>query len=119
MLDEHHLLAAVRYVENNPVAVGMVKHAWEYAWSSAKCRVGDIKKDVLVNGRNLYGLVNDWRKYLDEQIEESDNVHDVHNIRKSTKTGRPAGDYDFVKKVEKLTGRSLRREKPGPKKKRG
>ncbi|MGV8058068.1 MAG: hypothetical protein AB2L12_08615 [Smithellaceae bacterium] len=30
-----HLVAAVRYVENNPVAAGIVKHAWEYPWSSA------------------------------------------------------------------------------------
>lgn len=114
VLDEHHLLAAVRYVENNPVVVGMVKHAWQYEWSSAKYHVGDIKKDVLVNSRNLYGLVKDWRTYLDEQIEVSD---DIHNIRRSTKTGRPTGDYDFVKKIEKLTGCLLQRKKPGPKKK--
>lgn len=116
VLDERHLLAAVRYVENNPVAAGIVKHAREYEWSSARYHVGDIRKDVLVNSKNLYGLVKDWRKYLDEKIEGND---DVHNIRKSTKTGRPVGDYDFVKKIEKLTGRSLRRKKPGPKKKRG
>jgi hypothetical protein len=29
----------------------------------------------------------------------------------------PAGDHDFVKKIEKLTGRVLQRQKPGPKKK--
>lgn len=28
-----------------------------------------------------------------------------------------AGDLDFVKKIEKLTGRILQRQKPGPKRK--
>jgi len=30
VLDERHLLAAVRYVERNPVTAGIVKNAWEY-----------------------------------------------------------------------------------------
>jgi hypothetical protein len=41
---------------------------------------------------------------------------DVPDVRRSTRTGRPTSDYDFVKKIEKLTGRMLRRQKPGPKK---
>jgi len=59
VLDERHLLVAVRYVENNPVAAGMAKHAWEYKWSSASYQVVDIKEDILVKSRGLYGLVND------------------------------------------------------------
>ncbi len=114
VLDERHLLAAVRYVENNPVAAGMAKHAWEYKWSSASYHVGDIKEDILVKSRDLYGLVNDWREYLDEGIAESDGID---NVRRSTRTGRPAGDFEFVNKLEKLTGRLLQRQKPGPKKK--
>lgn len=114
VLDERHLLAAVRYVENNPVVAGMAKHAWEYKWSSAAYHAGDIKKDVLVKSRNLYGLVKDWRKYLEEQLAEND---DIHNVRRSTRTGRPAGDCEFEKKIGKLTGRMLQRKKPGPKKK--
>jgi len=114
VLDERHLLAAVRYVENNPVAEGMVKHAWEYKWSSASYHVGDIKEDALVKSRDLYGLVTDWREYLDEWIAGND---DMDTVRRSTRTGRPAGDVYFVEKMEKLTGRILQKQKPGPKKK--
>jgi len=32
------------------------------------------------------------------------------------KVGRPLGDGDFIEKIEKVTGRFLRRNKPGPKK---
>lgn len=114
VLDERHLLAAVRYVENNPVAAGIVTHAWEYTWSSASYHVGDIAEDVLVKSRNLYGLVRDWRRYLDESTASS---NDMDTVRRSTRTGRPAGDVSFVQTIEKLTGRELQRKKPGPKKK--
>lgn len=111
VLDERHLLAAVRYVENNPVAVGIVKNAWEYPWSSAAYHVGNIEDDVLVKDRSLYELVNDWRIYLGQ--EEKD---DFNTIRKATRTGRPAGDNDFTIAIESQTGRVLRRAKPGRKK---
>jgi Transposase and inactivated derivatives len=111
VLDERHLLAAVRYVENNPVAVGIVKNAWEYPWSSAAYHVGNIENDVLVKDRSLYELVNDWRSYLGQ--EEKD---DFNAIRKATRTGRPAGDNDFIATIESSTGRVLRRAKPGRKK---
>jgi len=83
-------------------------------WSSATYHVGDIKEDILVKSRALYGLVNDWREYLGEGIVESD---DIDNVRRSTRTGRPAGDSEFVNKLEKLTGCLLQKQKLGPKKK--
>ena len=112
VLDERHLLAAVRYVENNPVAAGIVKHAWEYPWSSAACHVGNIEDDVLVKDRSLYGLVNDWRIYLGEEENDIFNT-----IRKATRMGRPAGDNDFTIAIENRTGRVLRQAKSGRKRK--
>ncbi|MBN1365934.1 MAG: transposase [Syntrophaceae bacterium] len=114
VLDERHLLAALSYVENNPVAAGMVKHAWQYKWSSAAYHVGNVKKDILIKSRDLYGLIKDWRAYLTERIDGKD---EIDHVRKATHTGRPAGNQDFVQKIEKLTGRLLQRKKPGPKKK--
>jgi len=51
VLDERHLLAAVRYVERNPVSAGIVNNAWEYPWSSAAYHVGDIGE---FRGHNTY-----------------------------------------------------------------
>jgi putative transposase len=113
VLDERHLLAAVRYVENNPVAAGIVKNAWEYPWSSAAFHVGNIEYDVLVQDRSLYGLVHDWRIYLGEKENDIFNT-----IRKATRTGRPAGDNDFTIAIESRTGRVLRPAKAGRKKKK-
>ncbi|MCK9365448.1 MAG: hypothetical protein M0P74_17840 [Syntrophales bacterium] len=67
VLDEGHFPAAVQYVENNPVATDIVKHAWKYSWSRAAYHVGNIENDILVRDGILYGLVNDWRIYLDEK----------------------------------------------------
>jgi putative transposase len=38
-MDENYLLAAVRYVEMNPVAAGLVKKPEDYPWSSAKAHL--------------------------------------------------------------------------------
>lgn len=35
-MDDAHLVAAIRYVENNPVAAGMVQEAAHWRWSSAR-----------------------------------------------------------------------------------
>ena len=35
-MDEEYLIAAVRYVEQNPVKAKLVSNAWDYPWSSAK-----------------------------------------------------------------------------------
>ncbi|MFA7683947.1 MAG: transposase [Syntrophales bacterium] len=116
VLDERHLLAAVRYVENNPVEAGMAGYAWEYQWSSAAYHVGDIDEDVLLKSRDLYGLVRDWREYLLDTDKSKDALSCV---MRSTRTGRPAGSHDFVKNIEKLIGRPLQKQKSGPKKKIG
>jgi putative transposase len=36
ILDNAHLLAALRYVERNPVRASMVAKPWEWIWSSAR-----------------------------------------------------------------------------------
>jgi putative transposase len=46
-LDEKHLYAAVRYVENNPVSAGIVRKAANYTWSSAAGHVKG-KADTVV-----------------------------------------------------------------------
>ena len=108
VLDEPHLLAAARYIEQNPVKARMVKVPWEYGWSSARYHVGERWTDKLVTDRHLRGLVRDWKEFLLEDDPKAEEV-----IRQATRTGRPAGDGSFVKLVEKLTGRDLTKRKAG------
>jgi putative transposase len=48
-----YLLAAVRYVERNPVRAGMVTLPWEYPWSSARFHLGITERDPLVKKSSL------------------------------------------------------------------
>ena len=108
VLDERHLMAAAHYVETNPVRAGLVKAAWDYPWSSATYHIGQTETDFLVADRTLLGLVEDWQSFLaglkDLQPE---------TIRLATRTGHPAGDPSFIESLEHLTGRTLKRGKPG------
>ena len=109
VLDERHLLAAVRYVECNPVRAGVAKNAWEYPWSSARFHLRRRKRDILVHDRNLYGLIDNWEEYLSGEDSEAER-----KLRAATRTGRPAGDKGIVALVRQLTGRDLTKQKPGP-----
>lgn len=109
VLDEHHLLAAARYVELNPVNAGIVKEAAEYPWSSARFHLGLSQGDALVRDKSLLGLVNDWGEYLKGDDEPRTQTMLLRGIR----TGRPAGNEQFVEMIKRLTGRDLAVRKAG------
>jgi putative transposase len=108
ILDERHLLAAVRYVEMNPVRAGIVNEAWAYAWSSAPFRMGKKEVDPLVKDRTLPGLLKDWSDFFSKPSSALQP-----DIRKFTRSGRPAGDASFIDSVERITGRDLSMGKAG------
>jgi putative transposase len=109
VLDETHLMAAVRYVELNPVKAGMVQSAEDYPWSSARFHLGVVATDVLVKDKHLLGLVENWEEYLRQDDDKA-----TSRLVKAIRSGRPAGGELFVKLIEKLTGRHLSLGKRGP-----
>ena len=65
VLDERHLLARVRYIEQNPTEAGIVRYPWDYEWSSAAYHAGVAESDLLVkDDENLKGLIDDWKSFL-------------------------------------------------------
>jgi putative transposase len=110
VLDERHLLAAVRYVEVNPIRAGITDVAWDYPWSSAAFHVGKSDDDLLVSDRTLLGLIDDWRVFL---TDNTDSEFPTAAIAKATRTGRPAGDDLFIETIGQLTCRNLAKKKPG------
>jgi putative transposase len=104
ILDEAHVYASIRYVENNPVRAGVVKNAEDYQWSSARDHIkGNFDDAIVSNNCYLLEEVKDWRRYLRERQDEKM----IHTIRKGSLTGRPSGDEGFVKRLEKKFGRRL------------
>lgn len=108
-MDDSHLLAAVKYVELNPVRAGIVKNAEDYLWSSARAHIRKQRDTVLSMDCPLLETVRDWQGWLREGLP-SDIIAD---IRKSTKSGRPLGTEGFVLQAEKLLSRVLRPGKRG------
>jgi putative transposase len=113
-MGDDYLYSAVRYVERNPVRAGIVKKAENYYWSSARAHVFN-ERDKLLSDNFLVSEIPDWAAYLREETNESDK----ELFRSHVRTWRPLGNDTFVDKLEKITGRSLRKKKPGPKAHRG
>jgi len=110
VLDEDHLRATVRYTELNPVRAGLCSDPARWPWSSAAAHLRG-EDDELVTVAPMLQRIGDWQQYL----EVVDAVEKLDRIRSHTRTGRPAGDNSFVEELERITGRSLKRQKPGPK----
>jgi putative transposase len=112
-LGETHLYSAVRYIERNPVRAKMVDKAEDYYWSSARSHVFGEKDDIL-SDFYLVSKIPDWISYLRKETNESD----IELFRSHARTGRPLGDEKFIDKLEKMTGRRIKNEKPGPKRRK-
>lgn len=109
VMDQTHLLAAVRYVERNPVRAGLCNHPHEWRWSSVHSNMQE-RRDKLMPANPMRALVHDWREYIVE--DASPQV--IEKLRRHSATGRPAGNQQFIEKLEVLTDRRLVRRKPGP-----
>jgi putative transposase len=109
-MDEAHLLAAVRYVELNPVRAQLAAHPQAWRWSSAAAHLAGCD-DALVETAPLLALVGDWAEFLAGGLDPSLQAA----IQAGERTGRPLGSAAFVEALEARLGRKLARQKPGPK----
>jgi putative transposase len=110
VLDGLHLIAAVRYVERNPVRAGMAREPWGYQWSSARWHTGRVQTDPLIrNDGVLRDLIEDWEGYL----LDDDEADFVKGIRKESSVNRPLGGRSFIQSLERRFNTSLIRKKAG------
>ena len=109
-LDHPHLLAAVRYVERNPVRAKITDHPGDYLWSSAQAHIYG-KSDALITESPLSEEIGNWGAFIDQK--EADES--IRHLRRHLVTGRPLGDESFIEELERKTGRTLKKQKTGPK----
>ena len=109
-MDEHYLLAAVRYVEMNPVRAKMVDRVDAYPWSSTRAHLAGTD-DKLVKVGPMLERVSDWQAYLDSTLDDQS----VGVLRKHANTGRPLGSESFIEMLEQKANRVLRPLKQGRK----
>ena len=105
-LDGAYLWTAIRYVECNPVRARMVRKAERYAWSSAAYHCGETDDMVVTKKpkwQKRFAQIGDWSAWLSE-VEEPEKL-DI--LRRNIDKGLPCGQTSFVRKLERLIGRSL------------
>jgi putative transposase len=102
VMDEPHLLAAVRYVELNPVRAGLCGHPESWRWSSYHAHLAGTD-DKLVSVAPMLKRVTDWKKYL----SVDDSIETLDALRSHTRTGRPVGNDAFLSELERVSGRDL------------
>ncbi|MFD2497938.1 transposase [Rhizorhabdus histidinilytica] len=124
-MDDPHLVAAVRYVERNPVAAGLVAQAEDWRWSSARSRIAGkrMPDDPLTDIEALGAHIPNWRAMLRYGAEAG--AVDVKGealaeaIEARLRTGRPLAAEEWIARQERATGRQLSPAKRGPKPKDG
>ena len=72
------------------------------------------KDDVLVKAEPLLARVDDWREFLLGGLDSDEAAV----LRRHEKTGRPLGERRFVERLERILGRVLRPQAPGPRRRR-
>jgi len=110
VMDEGYLLAAVRYIELNPVRARLVADPAAYPWSSARAHI-EKRDDALVRVSPMLALVPDWDAFLKEEMQEQG----YEKLRRHERTGRPLGSDVFIDRLEGQLGKRLRKKKTGPK----
>jgi putative transposase len=106
VLEENHLITAMRYIERNPVRIGEVKKAEDYPWSSAKAHISGNDPKNLIDMKSWKQLTDiaNWRPVLRTPDEDAE----FGGLRKHTMSGRPFGSERFLKKLEQKLDRRVR-----------
>ena len=107
-MDKGSLPLVMRFVEQAPVRGRAAKKAHDWRWSSAGVHLKG-KPDGFVDVKAL-GAKN-WKNELGEMLKPAE----LKAIAASEQTGRPLGSTAFIASVEKKLGRTLARQRPGPK----
>ena len=110
VMDEDYLLATVRYVELNPVRARLCQQPGQWKWSSTRAHLLR-KDDQVVRVKPMLDRIEDWERYLSVDVVDAELL----DIRQYSRTGRPAGSEAFIDALERLTNKSLKKGKPGPK----
>ncbi|MGB2879066.1 MAG: transposase, partial [Candidatus Omnitrophota bacterium] len=88
VMDERHLYAVARYIENNPVRARLVKEAWDWNWSSARAHTDRDREKGRIKLKDIadYIKVDDWEEYLKKRKGVKSSFYTLHRGRKGVKS---------------------------------
>lgn len=105
-----------RYIEKNPLKVGLVGRAEDYRWSSAKAHIDGTDDELLEKPSWLPSEARkEYASFMLQDGKQGENL-----LRKATRAGRPLGSVGFIQKMELQLKQSFMPRKPGrPREKTG
>jgi putative transposase len=102
-MDETYLLTCARYVGLNPVRAGLVARAIDWPWSSVGAHLEDRADLLLTPGPLAERLGRRLAGFFEADVEDEAR----HKLRRASTTGRPLGAAEWVRALERTTGRAL------------
>lgn len=102
-MDDEYLRQCARYVGLNPVRAGLTATAAAWPWSSVGAHLSG-RGDPLLAAAPLARLIGrDMPRFFDLDLQEEA----LRTLRRATSSRRPLGAADWVKSLERATGRAL------------
>ncbi len=111
VMDEDHLVNAVRYVSLNPVRARLVERAGDWRWSSVAAHCAG-RDDGALTVAPVLRRTGDFATFLGGDV---DDITAYRPLRQSETTGRPLGSDAWITALEAQTKRQLMPRKRGPK----
>lgn len=102
VMDEHHLMNAIRYIALNPVRGGLAARPSDWPWSSVAAHLAG-RDDGVVTVRPVLDRIEGFSGFLDEPPDDLA----VKALRASYSTGRPVGSKFWLQRLEADSGRTL------------
>jgi putative transposase len=107
-MDEDHLAAAVRYVAMNPVRAGLTERAVDWSWSNVRTLLG-LDDDGVTQAAPVRRLIPDLAAVLESAEDEERTMR----LRRAESIGRPIGSSEWLERLERASGQTLRPAKRG------
>lgn len=108
-MDVDYFVQASRYVGLSPVRAGLVARAEDWPWSSVRAHLSG-RDDALVRTEPLRRqLLQNMPRFFETDVTEEGR----RKLRCAAATGRPLGGAEWLKALEKSTGRDLAEPKRG------
>ncbi len=115
VMDEDHLLYAVRYVTLNPVRARLVKRSKDWQWSSARAHLSG-RDDAVVKVAPVLERTGDFAGFLNEPVDEAAPMRRCDALRRSAgRSAMQAGSRHWSSRP----GAPLRRARGADRRKKG
>lgn len=102
-MDSRHMMAALCYVDCNPVRASLADSPWDWPWSSARAHVTECTSDPVLDPQWTAGLdpwnFDEWHDILAARAPEAETAA----LRHATRTGGPLGSREFLATIERRT----------------